>query len=386
MLCPVLLYIDGKYRQNTISCGILQKDYSVNIFILGDFYMDNLRRGILLFTAVLFLSVAVIGFILSLNYYDTKVEKESVPDWQYTGEKVTNDFYSKSESLVKNVLVIIGDKGVKESELMFVANYDTVDKTTSFIYVPKDVKYSLDVKNIPLSNASYSSSYNTGKACQLYSRFKGEDATKIVSYTLDVDIDYYLYLSFSDCEKLFDNFATYSLSFDVPVKLSNSELGISIEPGKQLFHGKKAIDLMRFYKTPDDVYDSELLKYYDGTDVKRIEMVKKLMNTFLSSQFFGENPYKSHYLNNFYKLAYEDVIKNCDTNIDGEYINDFKDLLPSLSSSSVSFYLMNCDVSGYESSTLMYTGCLKNFTSDDSKNHFVLSEQETEKVIAEKFY
>lgn len=350
--------------------------------------MDNLRRGILLFTAVLFLSVAVMGFILSLNYYNTKVEKEAVPDWQYTGEKVTNEFYSKSESPVKNVLVIIGDKGVEHSELMFVTNYDPVDKTVSFIYVPKDMKYSLDVKNIPLSSKTYSSSYNTGTASQLYSRFKGEDTAKIISYSLDVSIDHYVFLSFSDCGKLFDNFAGLGMKFNVPVKLTNSELGISIDSGENTFSGTSAVQLMRFYKTQNDEYDSELMKYYDGTDIKRIEMVKKFTNAFLSSKILGDDLEQSQYvlLNEFYTRAYENVIKKCDTNIDGDYINGFADLMKSIDPSSVSFYLMNCDVSEYDSSTLMYTDCLKNFTSDDSKNHFILSEEDTKNVIAEKFY
>lgn len=348
--------------------------------------MDNLRRGILLFTAFLFVAITVIGFVLALNYYDTAAEKERVPNWNYDGEVVVNQADNAAKKNNNNVLVIIGDKGAEHSDLMFVANYDAEKKGMSFVYIPKDMQYSVEANSIPSPKKSYSSSYNIGTVSQLYSRFKGEDTVKIVSYMLDISIDRYLYLSFNDCEKLFNGFTLYEkdgLYFDMPVSVSNENLGISIEIKKdkdKWFDGKTAVELMRFYQTADGVYDNELLKYYDGTDLKRIDMVQKLTETFIKTQFFGSNSSKDYYIKNFYDIAYKKVISSCETNIDDAYVNNFQSVLGSIEPSSISFYVLKCDTAKNNSLQYVFTDCLYDYASAK-----VLTADDSKAVLNEKF-
>lgn len=348
--------------------------------------MDNLRRGILLFTAFLFIAITVIGFVLALNYYDTAVEKERVPNWNYDGEILENQADKTANKNSNNVLVIIGDKGAEHSELMFVANYDAEKKGMSFVYIPKDMQYSIEANSIPSPKKSYSTSYNIGTVSQLYSRFKGEDTVKIISYMLDISIERYLFLSFNDCEKLFNGFTLYEkdgLYFDMPVSVSNENLGISIEIKKdkdKWFDGKTAVELMRFYQTDDGIYDNELLKYYDGTDLKRIDMVQKLTETFIKTQFFGSNNSKDYYINNFYDIAYKKVISSCEKNIDDAYVNNFQSILGTIEPSSISFYVLKCDTAKNNAFQYVFTDCLYDYA-----NAKVLTADDSIAVLNEKF-
>jgi len=348
--------------------------------------MDNLRRGILLFTAFLFLSIVVIGFVLALNYYDTAAVMESVPDWHYDGEKVSEDDGTGSSGVNENVLVIIGDEGVENSEIMFVSNYDSVDKTITFMYIPKNMKYSLNVRDIPGGKFSGKSSYNTGTMSQLYSRFGGEFSADILSYMFDITIDNYVFLSFNDCKTLFNGFTGQDkgLLFNFPVKVSNVEMNVSLEAGEQYFDGDMAVDLLRFWKTSDNEYDNNLLQYYDGTDLKRIEMVKKFTNAFMKSQLLGSSVNK-YYINNFSKIAYDTVIKNCDTNISGSFVLNVQKTIGNMDGNSVTFYVLDSKVAASDVFLCEYNGCFKDITSDDSSKYKSLSKDDTLKAIAEKF-
>ncbi|MBE7065190.1 MAG: LytR family transcriptional regulator [Ruminococcaceae bacterium] len=354
--------------------------------LMGDFDMDNLRRGILLFTALLFFAATVIGFILSLDYYDTATVMEAVPDWHYDGQKVSAEDAEGKGLVNENILVVIGDEGDEHSEIMFITNYNSEKNKMSFIYVPKDMKYSLNVKNIPGGKFSGKSSYNSGTMSQLYSRFGGKYSADIMSYMFDVPVDNYVFLSFNDCKTLFNGFTGQDkgLLFNFPVKVTNVEEDVSLSAGEQYFDGDMAIDLLRFYKTADGIYDNSLLQYYDGTDLKRIDMVKKFMADFLDSQLLGDSVNK-YYLDNFAKISYESVIKKCDTNITSALADAVQKSLSNIKEDSVSFYILDYKTADNNEFLLEHTGCLKDITNNDSSKHKSLSKEATSKVISEKF-
>ncbi|MBQ8164936.1 MAG: LCP family protein [Clostridia bacterium] len=338
--------------------------------------MDNLRRAILLFTVFMFLSITVIGFVLSLDYYKTASAMEAVPAWNYNGEQISVENKNETEFVKENILVIIGDEGVENSEIMFVSQYDAELNTMSFIYIPKDMKYYLNVdtlKKIMSENSddgesavkSYNKTYNLGTMSQLYSRFEGEVTSDIVSYMLNIPIDSYVFFSFNDCCNLFNGFigADKGLLFNFPVYASNVEMGISINSGEQFFDGKSAVELMRFYKTSDNEYSSYMMQYYDGTDIKRIEMVKQFTKTFLESQLLGDSV-NSYYIDNFYDLAYERVIKSCKTNIRSSFVQSVQSTIRNIKPESVSFYILGYKTADNNAFLYEYTNSLKDITND----------------------
>lgn len=103
--------------------------------------MDNLRRFILVFTAIIFITLSVCGIVLANSYQKmAKTEEHDLTAPAPTYDPRNNGTMGK---LKENILFLVGDKDGTETELMFLMNVDSESSTVHFLYIPKDLKYAM---------------------------------------------------------------------------------------------------------------------------------------------------------------------------------------------------------------------------------------------------
>ena len=339
--------------------------------------MDNLRRAILVFTIVLFAATSIFGYSLALDYYDKNsnfikaFNYDETKNTIYTGEEV-----SDTESLRENILVIVGDKGASETELMFVVNYDAENMKMSFLYIPKDMKY------------SYVSDDGSGKVTavgRLYKELGIQNTTAKISALLDIPVEKYIFMDFEDCKEIVNRFTHPSegVEFNFPVSVECSDLNIKISAGTQYFDGDKAVSLMRYYYSSNDEYSAEMLSYYDGTDIKRIEMVKSFTNAFMCSQFSDENAnvrQPEEFISHI-----KEIIADSDHNIDDLIMSGVADTIYDIPSSSLYYYMLNCDTAANDMTLLQYTDCVTDITAQDSASYKTMTKEESYTLVTDNF-
>lgn len=255
--------------------------------------MDNLRRFIIVITLFLFFATSICGFLLSLGYSGISKEKETEI---IIDAKPYDDNQDLPTNFHGNILVIVGEKSRPETDLMFVLNYDSKSSQMSFLYIPKDLKYTDPVMQETNTIGSY------------YAKNSAEKTALLVSSILDIGIPYYINLNDNAFARMINMFEAVNFNLPVSIKYKDAYYNINIDKSQSVFDGARALSLIQFYKTEDNVYSSSMLKYYNGKDVNRIKMANKFMQAFVT-QKFGEK-YKDQYFDLF-KL----LLPECETNI-----------------------------------------------------------------------
>lgn len=282
--------------------------------------MDNLRRFIVIITVFLFFATSICGFLLSLGYSGISKGKET----DVTIDATPFNPDEQTPTVFKgNILVIVGEKSRPETDLMFVINYDSNTSKLSFLYIPKDLKYSDPVKQ------------ETGTIGTYYSHNGGEATTLLVSSILDIGITYYINLNDNAFARMINMFEAVNYSLPVNIKYKDQYYDIDIQKGEHLFDGAMALQLIQFYKTQDNVYSSSMLNFYNGKDVNRIKIASNFMNAFVL-QKFGENG-KDKY--NYYEL-FELLLPDCETNINKEVLKNITSKLDKLNTGLTENYMI----------------------------------------------
>ena len=172
--------------------------------------MDNLRRFILVFTAIIFITLSVCGIVLANSYQKmAKTEEHDLTAPAPTYDPRNNGTMGK---LKENILFLVGDKDGTETELMFLMNVDSESSTVHFLYIPKDLKYAMSsdrsvgnmgnllakkgsassVVDIVASFFEMSVNYYVQMPCEVFAEFVNafdKDSTGI-EYTIPADLKY----------------------------------------------------------------------------------------------------------------------------------------------------------------------------------------------------
>ncbi len=195
-----------------------------------------------------------------------------------------------------NVLFLVGDQEEYNTDTMLLVNYNPEKSSLNILSLPRDTMVKFEGYYIPKLNSVYSTG-GTKKTCET------------VSNLLNVNIKYYVYINLKTFRQIIDTLG--GVDFYVPVDLKYDDptqnLHIDIKKGMHHMDGKMAEEFLRFRK-PNGPYTKELLEYYDGSDLKRIEM---------QIQFIKEVIRQKAKLYNISKInsVVNVVLKNMKTNI-----------------------------------------------------------------------
>lgn len=105
--------------------------------------MDNLRRFILVFVAIIFITLSVCGIVLADSYNKSaRTEEKDLNVSAATFDPKADP--NALNPIQENILFLVGDKDGGETELMLIANFNAKDSTVSFLYLPKDMKFAIN--------------------------------------------------------------------------------------------------------------------------------------------------------------------------------------------------------------------------------------------------
>ena len=293
--------------------------------------MDNLRRAILLFSAVVLVAVAVLGFVLALDYYNSS--ESDVIDADCSGEKYSGEEDGASEdesiSFVDNLLLIVGDEAQKSAEIISIMNFNSEENKINMFFIPCDTKYTLEEQGI----------VHGGILENYYKIAGGEKFANLVSAMFDISVERYAYMDFDDYSSLIKRFSSRNdggVLFDMPVSIKSGRLGVNISSGRTYFDGNLAVQLAKFKETDDGVYGGELLEYYDGSEICRVKMISAFIKCLFEQKFI--KPAESYYVENFADLV-NSVKKDIDTNVSDNDIETMGKCLASFEKGAAEFYI-----------------------------------------------
>jgi LCP family protein required for cell wall assembly len=222
----------------------------------------NLRKFYFALTSILLIFMFSIGIVM-LNYLKAYSANEVVSKTDDNPDGFLSDavkhFVTSKKAI--NIVLLVGDKSEANTDTMMVVNYEPSTTKLNIMSIPRDTK-------IVLTNGK------TAKINSLYVN-KGGDALliKTLSDMLDIDIGYYAYFNLATFRKIVDLLdgvwinIPCDLDYDDPLQ----DLHIHLKKGEQLLDGNKAEQYLRFRHPNDGGYTKELLQFYDGSDLKRIE-------------------------------------------------------------------------------------------------------------------
>jgi LCP family protein required for cell wall assembly len=169
----------------------------------------------------------------------------------------------KSEPI--NVLLLVSDVGGTNTDAIMVAHYDPDTKQINAISVPRDTYVTVN-------------GLKTHKVNGVYAAKDGAARLKAaLEAILGQKIDYYAYLNLKTIREIVD--LLDGVDYDVPCDLiyddPDQDLHINIKKGLRTLTGKQVEGLLRF-RHPNK-WTAEVKKYYDGSDLKRIERQQDFM-------------------------------------------------------------------------------------------------------------
>jgi LCP family protein required for cell wall assembly len=159
-----------------------------------------------------------------------------------------------------NSIVLVGDKTESNTDTMLLVNFDPSQSKLSVMSIPRDTRVNISDMSIPKING-------------VFARKNGAKLLlDTASDLLNVKIKYYVYLNISTFRQIIDllDGIDYYVPIDMDYDDPTQNLHIHLKKGQQRLGGEKAEHFLRF-RQPNGPYSQEMLKYYDGSDLKRIE-------------------------------------------------------------------------------------------------------------------
>ncbi len=251
----------------------------------------NLKKFYFLLCGVLSITLFSVGLIIILdtNFNDVIVNAHSdLPVNPLKELLKPNDAEkgqtNKNKKIIKTYtcLLLGGDEVAGNTDTMILANYDPENIKLSLMSIPRDTQLTQEGDKM-LQDAAKEKGYGRiiDKINSAYPINGGELALMCVSDLLGIEVNNYVYIDtkvFREIIDLLDGVDYYipvDLDYDDPLQ----DLHIHLKKGQQVLDGKAAEDFMRF-RQPNE-YTEEILKYYDGSDSKRIAAQQNFIKEFI---------------------------------------------------------------------------------------------------------
>ncbi|MCX8131832.1 MAG: LCP family protein [Clostridia bacterium] len=211
----------------------------------------NARKFYLTLSSIVLFFLFAAGIVL-LGY----INNSSAGD--FFASDIMKDFFSSTNPV--NVLVLGGDKVNGNTDTMMIVNYNPKTANISVLSIPRDTKVKIDG--------------STHKINFAYPHGGIKQAVSAINDLIDININYYVYVDTSVFRDVIDELG--GVDIYIPANMDYDDdiqkLHIHLKKGQRHLNGREAEGYMRFrhpnyYKKSD----KELRKYYDGSDIKRID-------------------------------------------------------------------------------------------------------------------
>ncbi len=219
----------------------------------------NIRKFYLIMTSIvtIFLFSSGVWLLLLINTTAATLDGSKPNSQDSLINNMIQPFVADKNPV--NILVLGGDKVAGNTDTMMLVNFTPGTGKISIISTPRDSRVKIKGLGFQKINAAYP-------------RGGADLALETLSNFLGVRIKYYVYVDTAAFRKVID--LLDGVDYYVPVDLYYNDpiqnLHINLKKGQQHLDGKKAEQFMRFRK-PQGKYTKELMQYYDGSDLKRIE-------------------------------------------------------------------------------------------------------------------
>ncbi len=228
----------------------------------------NLRKFYVIMTVTIaaFLFTAGIGLLYYINatYLDADVPANS----ESPINKLFDTFKQTKQPF--NVLVLGGDKVNKNSDTMMLANFDPTTNKINIMSIPRDTKVLIEE--------------NYRKINYAYPHGGIELTVKTVSELMDVNIKYYVFVDTKAFRKIIDllDGVDINIPADMDYDDPTQNLHIHLKKGLRHLDGAQAEQYVRF-RDPNH-WTKEIKKYYDGSDLKRIEAQQNFISELVAQK------------------------------------------------------------------------------------------------------
>jgi LCP family protein required for cell wall assembly len=192
-----------------------------------------------------------------------------------------------------NILVLASDENNLTDSIM-VAHFNPKTSQFNMISAPRDTYVTLK-------------GYKFHKINSVYNAKNGEALLKgLLQDMLGIKIDYYIHINLKTIREIVDMLG--GVEYDVPCDMiyddPDQNLHINLKKGRRTLTGKQVEGLLRFRHPNSNKWTKEIRKYYDGSDLKRIERQHDFFNEMLKQK-----------LNVRYMSITGDIIDNVYSNI-----------------------------------------------------------------------
>jgi LCP family protein required for cell wall assembly len=234
----------------------------------------NLRKFYFILTIIL-ASVLFCSGIGVLYYVNSQIINTSASSAESNSpiNDIFTPFIPSKEPF--NILLLGGDKVNNNSDTMMLANFDPVTCKVNIMSIPRDTKVMIEHKTRKIN---YSFPHG------------GVDLTaQTVSELLDVNIKYYAFVdtsAFRDIIDLLggvDYYVPADLNYDDPMQNCH----IHLKLGQQTLNGSQSEQYIRFRKP--NKWTTEVKKYYDGSDLKRMEAQQEFLKEVMRQKLNLQN-------------------------------------------------------------------------------------------------
>lgn len=311
---------------------------------------------------MLVIAAAVCGIKLVRSFNNSN--KDLVEDLEVAAPTYDPSGQVSADNFRNNILVIVADDNRSESQLMFVLNVDSTTNSLNFLFLPSEMKFNIASGRTVGTFGSMYYAFSSGGAMNC--------ASTVASF-FDIDINYYLRLTTDDAAKLIGSFSSADVAgsrgvlFDIPVDVyyRDYDNGVIIDykKGQTYLSGEDAVKFLSFYRTEDNNYSKELLYYYDGTDSKRLYVVQKFIEAFISQKFL--QPTTDFYLRSFAELV-QPFVQTGDSNLTEAVLTRIGAVLSETSTQRIGYFIPLGDLTYNDRLYLSYNGFVRNMQLDEN--------------------
>ena len=190
-----------------------------------------------------------------------------------------------------NILLLASDNGTNTDAIMAM-HYDPASSRINILSIPRDTYITLKGHKFHKINSVYAVKNGV------------EHLKTLLEEMLGQKIDYYVHLDLKTVREIVDILG--GVEYDVPCEMiyddPDQNLHINLKQGKRTLTGKQVEGLLRF-RHPNK-WTKAVQKYYDGSDLKRIERQHDFFNEMLKQK-----------LNIKYVTKTSDIINNVYSNL-----------------------------------------------------------------------
>ncbi|HHW49732.1 MAG TPA: LCP family protein [Clostridiaceae bacterium] len=311
----------------------------------------NLRKFYLIMTSIISIFLFLVGsymlnFISKMDVSEVSADSE-VEENILTG--ILRPFVIGNDPV--NFVFMVGDKWGANTDTIMLVNFNPNTDKLNIMSIPRDTKVDVPGMEIPKVNGLYAKKNGAKLLVDTLSKMFG------------VNIKYYVYLDIKTFRDIIDLLG--GVEINVPVDMDYDDpiqnLHIHLKKGKQVLDGKKAEQYLRFRQPNEGGWTKEMRKYYDGSDLKRIEaqqnFIKELVRQKANIFYFSK-------INEIINIIYD----NLETNITMNEIMKLVKNISNFKAENVSFFT------------------LPGKTKNSGYSFFIYDEEETKKIMEEYFY